>query len=177
MRGIVFLLISFIFSSNLDASSADEAYAAIPHRRTVFEESASQLSKEELLSLRLLFEFCDQGVILKVRSSKNVNQSKWNEIQTDLNAYQKLIEDFNQQGLSTSLMQIKNLVVAAMKEHRTFFENKMKNKTANMTFTPEISSASQKLFSAYNQLMSLFPKESAHNKQAFYDYLCALDFM
>jgi hypothetical protein len=41
----------------------------------------------------------------------------------------------------------------------------------------KVRSSSANLQGAYGDLMRLFPSENATNKQAFYDYLCALDFI
>ena len=38
-------------------------------------------------------------------------------------------------------------------------------------------SASRALQAAYGQLMSLYSNETLTNKDAFYDYHCALDFL
>ena len=37
--------------------------------------------------------------------------------------------------------------------------------------------ASALLHQAYAELMQLYPGEATHNRDAFYDYLCALDFL
>jgi len=42
---------------------------------------------------------------------------------------------------------------------------------------PLVASSSGKLHRAYAELLALFPQEDAHNKAAFFDYLCALDFI
>jgi hypothetical protein len=40
-----------------------------------------------------------------------------------------------------------------------------------------VRSSSAKLKRAYSILMKKYPKEGNHNKQAFFDHLCALDFI
>ena len=42
---------------------------------------------------------------------------------------------------------------------------------------PLVRSSSGKLVRAYSLLMRAYPGESAHNRQAFFDHLCALDFI
>ena len=42
---------------------------------------------------------------------------------------------------------------------------------------PLVRSSHGKLIAAYNHLMRLFGEENPHNKQAFFDHLCALDFI
>ena len=40
-----------------------------------------------------------------------------------------------------------------------------------------VHTASARLHEAYGQLMRLYPEEGAQNRDAFFDYLCALDFL
>ena len=40
-----------------------------------------------------------------------------------------------------------------------------------------VTTASARLHEAYGELMRLYPGEGAHNRDAFCDYLCALDFL
>lgn len=42
---------------------------------------------------------------------------------------------------------------------------------------PLIRSSHGKLIAAYNDLMALYAQEGSHNRQAFFDHLCALDFI
>lgn len=42
---------------------------------------------------------------------------------------------------------------------------------------PKVRSASGKLLGAYGNLMRMYPNEDGTNRQAFFDYLCALDFI
>ena len=41
----------------------------------------------------------------------------------------------------------------------------------------KVRSSSANLQGAYSDLMRLYSSENATNKQAFFDYLCALDFI
>ncbi|MCP4488040.1 MAG: hypothetical protein GY820_12070 [Gammaproteobacteria bacterium] len=40
-----------------------------------------------------------------------------------------------------------------------------------------VKSSSQHLIAAHSLLKQLYPQETKHNQQAFFDYLCALDFI
>lgn len=42
---------------------------------------------------------------------------------------------------------------------------------------PRVISSSQKLHEAYGRLMQVYPQEAERAKQAFFDHLCALDFI
>jgi hypothetical protein len=48
---------------------------------------------------------------------------------------------------------------------------------ADLARHPLVASSSGKLRRAYGELLTLFPQEDAHNKAAFFDYLCAMDFI
>jgi len=43
--------------------------------------------------------------------------------------------------------------------------------------TPDVKQASGNLHRAYGLLMNAFPGETARNRTAFFDYLCALDYL
>jgi hypothetical protein len=43
--------------------------------------------------------------------------------------------------------------------------------------TTGVQTASARLHEAYAELMRLYPGEGTHNRDAFFDYLCALDYL
>ena len=69
-------------------------------------------------------------------------------------------------------------IIAAIKQQQSYFAL-MDSKGANSRLNQQnlVNNSSQHLRAAYSRLMSLYPEETKHNKQAFFDYLCALDFI
>ncbi len=83
-----------------------------------------------------------------------------------------------------SLRHVHQLVNEAIEEQRAFLHEWRQSLGAGADHVvptiaqhPLVQSASQKLQQAYQDLMRLFPQEGPHNKDAFFDYLCALDFL
>ena len=48
---------------------------------------------------------------------------------------------------------------------------------ASLAREPDVQKVHRDLLQAYNVLLAKFPKEPQVNRDAFYDYLCALDFL
>ena len=80
-----------------------------------------------------------------------------------------------------------NLITTALREQGSYFRE-WDQATAKRqpfpytlyqggNFHSLVRSSSSKLIQAYNHLMQSYPKESPHNRQAFFDHLCALDFL
>jgi len=95
------------------------------------------------------------------------------------NNYAQILDDLESLDIPSALKKVHRLVVEAIEQQRSFLEEWQKNprKKRNFVTDPKVRGASQKLRSAYSQLMSLYPHEEQHNKKAFFDYLCALDFI
>jgi hypothetical protein len=70
------------------------------------------------------------------------------------------------------------LVIEALVDQQSYFdEAASKRSTAGFAQNTQVQRASQKLKAAYSILMRLYTKESDSNKKAFFDHLCALDFI
>ena len=82
------------------------------------------------------------------------------------------------------LKDIENLTALAIGEQRDFFRawssaNGRDFLKLRKTYNQHelIQSSHLKLQSAYTQLMLIFPHEDDYNQKAFYNHLCALDFI
>ena len=163
------------------AVSVEEAYAAIPHQRTVFDGKASGLSRAQVASLQQLFALSDKGTVLRVEAMRAVRAANLQEVRRAINDYRALIGSVNALNVPAEIKPVQQLVSQALQDHQRFFETRLEQDRTlakrDLAFTPEVHRASQKLRSAYDLLMRAFPNEPAVNKTAFYDYLCALDFL
>lgn len=172
---------------SLHALSVDEAYKAIPHQQTPYNSQISKLPHPTKLFLNSLFEITDLAVVARVEHLTTLYYYKGRG-DTGNFSYNRTID--------TLIRRLQNLkppaafkkphgfVLNALKEQKAFF-----GKWASASSTgkralrksyrthPLVQSSHQKLIAAYNELMRLFPKETKHNKQAFFDHLCALDFI
>jgi hypothetical protein len=183
MKKITFtiLLICCIWSFDVQAISVEDAYAAIPHQRTIFDARASKLSTTQVSALQQVFHFADRGTVLRVEGLNAFRAGDNQSIKKVMADYRSLTASFTSLQVPIEIKPVQDLVLQAIEDHRRFFETKMRDKDAlgkcNSAFTPDVFQASQKLHRAYSLLMQSFSNEPAVNKIAFFDYLCALDFL
>jgi hypothetical protein len=162
------------------ALSTEEAYAAIPHQRTTFDAGTSKLPPSQVDSLRRLFAASDQGVVLKVEGIRAQRSSNVAELERIQKAYDTVIENLQSQKFSAEVAPARDLVVKALRDHKGFLATRPKGGmqfVARDLNAPEVTRASTSLHQAYDGLMGAFPGEPARNKQSFFDYLCALDYL
>ena len=91
--------------------------------------------------------------------------------------YRDLIKKFEDLKLEdVRLNQIRDLIKEAVSNQASFFLE-LSEKKMKLNFEhPAVAVSSSKLHQAYSVLMSAYPAENPNTKDAFYDYLCALDF-
>lgn len=161
--------------------SVDEAYAAIPHRRTIWDDAQSTVPAEERPYLKTVFATLDQAVRVRVAAQQTYANGQFDAADVD-GEFDKLIGFVR--GLSTpkTLGTYHGDILSALGSERQFF-SEWKAQRDQFPFAqqvanhPGVRAASSNLRDAYNQLMSRYPQESAANKDAFFDYHCALDFL
>jgi hypothetical protein len=183
MKRVIFSLAVFIVCASFaaHAMTVEEAYAAIPHKRTVFDGNASKLSAAQIDSLKRLFASSDQGVVLRVEGLRALRGAEAVQLRKAINDYRALASAVASLNVSAEIKPAQDLIAQAIADHQRFFEMKLRDNDTlvkrDAALTAEIHQASQKLHRAYDVLMKAFPNEPASNKTAFYDYLCALDFL
>jgi len=80
-------------------------------------------------------------------------------------------------NIPDNLKQAHELITQAIHEQNQYFKKIDSSKKYSFNANDKIVQTSHtKLIQAYNLIMALFPKENKHNKEAFFDHLCALDF-
>lgn len=167
---------------NLDLS-VEEAYKAIPHRRTAMDFAASNLPAEERLYLEVAFHLIDQSVRLRVTAYQKFSQGETGNagLIADMG---RIIEFLQTHEPPANLSGYHKQLVKALAEQRAFFEEWSAHATQfqygspnRLAAHPKVQGASNALRAAYAVLMQQYSGENDHNKQAFFDYHCALDFI
>jgi len=177
----IFLFL-LIFTSGLAhdvwALSVEGAYQAIPHRRTVFDPGNASMSAEERDYLVRLFDLVDEAVVERVRLLQRFSSGMNSAAQAG-NNYGSILDRLNDLSVPDGLGEVHDLVVAAVQDQSDFFDawSEVYPEPLDVRSHELSQSASQELQQAYGLLMEIYPQESGHNKNAFYDYLCALDFL
>jgi len=161
--------------------SVEQAYAAIPHRRTVWVESDSTVPSEEKTYLKVMFQVLDQGVAVRVVGLQNYSNQQFDSANIDAE-FDHLIAFVHTMPVPKTLVSYHNDILAGLNGQRAFFDE-WKSQRDNFQFSrqvqnhPGVRNASNALRTAYGELMSKYPNESQTNKDAFFDYHCALDFI
>ncbi len=161
--------------------SVYEAYSAIPHRRTVF-YSDSSIEEDENYYLSTIFDTIDQAIVLRVTALNLFNNGYFdkNNMKKD---YQNLQGYLNSLDPPPKLKSFHNLIFQSVSLQGEFLQDWQMEGTdfqydgSGLTRSPRVKRASSKLRQAYSILMRNFPSASSSNKNAFFDYLCALDFI
>lgn len=174
-RRIVAILLAvtaIAFSHQVQATSpmtVDEAYRAIPHQRTVFDPTTAKMDRADAEYLQHLFLWIDQAIVAKMTAMRNTPADQ---------AYSSV---WAMQSRVTPGARFTSLQATVADSIKHEYEYLKQRQTASVKAfkpnDPHVQAASQRAQHAYAMLLSMYPNETAHNKQAFYDYLCALDFL
>jgi hypothetical protein len=167
-------------SLNLDLS-VDAAYAAIPHRRTAMDFASSNMPERDRVFLEVAFHLIDEAIRRRVSAYQKFSNGETNDSQTTSDL-QRLIEYLENAAAPAGLTGYQAQLVQALSDQRVFFEE-WRTQGPQFQYAqtigshPRVQSASTALRAAYGILMATYSGESNNNKQAFFDYHCALDFI
>ena len=163
------------------ALTADEAYSAIPHRRTLYEPPASTAAPDKARELGRLFTLTDEGVVLRVEGMRAQRARDAAQVRSVVQRYDALIAKLEGEKFAPEVARARDLIAEGVRMHRKYLASRpaggMTFVRNELTAAPDVTQASRKLIGAYQLLMAAFPKEAARNKTAFYDHLCALDYL
>ena len=177
---VLLLLVLAQVAPAAQAMDVAEAYAAIPHRRTQYDASASPSAAAQKASLVWLFANTDRGVVLRVEGMKAHGNKDAAALQRVGSQYDALVADLQKkEDVAPDVARARGLVVEALKQQKRYLQSRP---AGQLVFTqigkvPEVSGASQRLLEAYGILMKAFPQETPRNRTSFFDHLCALDFL
>lgn len=153
------------------------AYSAIPHQRTAFRVDLTSLPSEDAAYLAALFALSDAGVVERVSIQQALGQGgDWSPGGSN---YAAILGAIAALDTPEKLLPVERLVFEAIGEQRRYLEQRRDsgNPSAFDRGAALVQSSHGKLIGAYNRLMKLYGGEQRHNKQAFFDHLCALDFI
>ena len=154
-----------------------DAYRAIPHQRTPFDPSVARMDISDARYLDTLFALTDLAMVERVQTQLRL-QSGSRDGGADEN-YVKILAHLDSIESPQRLERVRSLIRNAIDEQRRYLA--MWRESGDTGYfspaAPLVRSSSGKLIAAYNDLMALYAQEGAHNRQAFFDHLCALDFI
>src|SRR2546422_7464575 len=168
--------------------TVEEAYQAVPHKRTPYEAQLSTLGPPEREFLSRFFVLSDQALVERVETLKALREGnrlpyeRYEEnIARILTGLRLLQEPASARGLVAALSR-------AIEHQRAFFRKWNTATAVRRPFSfpagetqtgidPSIGKASEELRRLYADLLSRYGTEHPHNREAFYQHLCALDFL
>jgi hypothetical protein len=178
----------FCGDASLAAITVEEAYRAIPHRYTPFESRSVKMNSKDANFLQEFFRLLNLAIVERVQTQAWF-QSNGKRGITFPN-YQRttdgLIAQLESLTVPENLKAVHRGVIEALKEQRAYFDDWQRAVTRRESFKyplgasphhPRILSSSRKLHEAYGRLVQIYPQEAERTKQAFFDHLCALDFI
>ena len=163
--------------------SVDAAYAAIPHRRTAMNFAASNMPEQDKRFLEVAFHLIDQAIRLRVTAYQKFSRGELRDSQS-ISDMDGLVDYLQNTEAPDSLSSYQAHLLQALSDQRAFFEE-WENQGQQFQYGspqtlgthPKVQSASTALREAYGILMEKYPAEGNSNKDAFFDYHCALDFL
>ena len=160
--------------------SVDAAYKAIPHRRTAMDFAVSNMPEADKRFLEVAFHLIDQAIRVRVSAYQKFSRGELSD--SPLVDFDRLNEYLRQVEAPSSLSSYQARLVQALSDQRPFFQEWLDQGQqfrygSSVATHPKVQSASNALRAAYGILMELYPNDTATNKEAFFDYHCALDFI
>ena len=170
------------------AMTVEEAYRAIPHQYTAFDTKSARMNPNEAASLESFFKFVNLAIVERVQTLAwfQSNGRQGSSFQNYRKRVGDLITQLDALPAPKNLEEVRRQVGEAIKDQRAYFEEWQEATAKRERFKyalgsgprhPRVLASSQKLQQAYARLMQLYPREGAGNQQAFFDHLCALDFI
>jgi hypothetical protein len=154
--------------------SLGEAYAKIPHRRTPFNARRSPMDEVTKRDVSRLLSIADRGVVLRVRLTEEL--ARGGDGSELIELYEPLLLELKTVG-SPKINEVSSLLESVLMDHRQFFSDWAAGAHGGGLSHPIVTRSSSRLHRAYAILLGISPDEESANKQAFFDSLCALDFI
>jgi hypothetical protein len=144
-------------------------------------ERESTALPEEKAYLKAMFQVLDEGVAVRVAGLQDFSSQKFDSANIDAE-FDRLITYVRAMPVPIALGSYHNNILEGLSGQRQFFAE-WKSQRDQFEFArqipnhPRVLAASSALRTAYNTLMSKYPNDTQRNKDAFFDYHCALDFI
>jgi hypothetical protein len=161
--------------------TVDQAYAAIPHRHIVWDDSHSPIPQSGRTYLGTMFQVIDEAVELRVAGQLDFSAGRFDSDDI-VGQFDELIAYARGLTVPARLSYYHRYIVRCLSSERKVFAD-WKSQQTNFPYAqdiakdPDVLDASRAVHAAYLCLVLIYPNETRNNKDAFYDYHCALDFL
>lgn len=154
--------------------SVAQAYRAIPHGKTTFDVSSANIPEDEAMALGQLFAIVDRAVVERVETLQRMKTGDFSSAGSN---YPELLRQLQNLEVPEKQQRARQLILEAVNEQYANFGQWQQAGGAISFRDPYIISSHRKLIGAYRWLLKAYPNATPHNKKAFFDHLCALDFI
>ncbi len=157
--------------------SVSGAYKAIPHNQVTYRSSESALKRTEAEYLEQTFSLVDLAVVERISLLRNIQHKANRPIR--LANYEQILKRLMTISVPSGLEYFHQQVVAAIMEEKDYYQGLGEHPSISTVnqWHPLIRRPHRRLIASYQFLASRYPQESRRNQQAFYEHLCALDFI
>ena len=139
----------------------------------------SSIPDDDKRFLEVAFHVIDQAIRLRVTAFQKF--SSGNRDPELIAEMETLIEYLRGLEAPDGLSTYQSTLLKALLDQQSYFKawqtEGQQFQYANVAADPRVQSASSALRTAYGILMEKYPNEIESNKEAFFDYHCALDFI
>ena len=188
MRSLLLALFCFTVPAWVNALTVEEAYKAIPHSRAEYDPTRSTRDRSEREYLAALFRLSDRALVQRIMAMHALSDGKPGALATYESEIGTIVGDIESLREPQTATGLGAILVRALHGQLEFFRSWSRarekglpfgvpNGTAQSGVDPTIRSASGSLHQLYGELMRRYANESAENKNSFFQYLCALDFI
>lgn len=157
--------------------SVGQAYRAIPHEQVTFRANTSSLAAPEAAYLGTLFSLVDLAVVERVQLLLRVREKAVERMHFD--NYDQILKRLADLSIPAGLEPLHHHVMVSIMEEKEFFQEQVAQSfLANLhRWHPLVQKSHRRLVAAYQFLMARYPQEFSRNQVAFFQHLCALDFI
>jgi hypothetical protein len=166
----------------------DEAYQSIPHKRTPYNSQVSALSLPEREFLSRFFALSDQALVERVATLAAFRAGDRQRFTTYEANASRILAELRTLPEPPSARGFVPMLSEAIQQQHLFFQKwdtalaeqrsfAFPTGTATSGVDPNVGKASAELRRLYANLMARYATEHARNREAFYQHLCALDFL
>jgi hypothetical protein len=142
--------------------------------------AAANLPDADKRFLEVAFHVIDEGIRFRVAASQSLARHETTDPQL-FSDMDRVVAFFQNTEPPVALAAYQTLLLRALSDQRAFLEDWRRQGPAfpeqTLAVHPRVQSASGALRAAYQTLIARYPEQGASNKDAFFDYHCALDFL
>lgn len=182
-----FLLVTLFVAAPAAADPVADAYRSIPHNQTTYSSGLSSLLSANAKMIEQILNLSDLALVERVQAADWLISGgrRGRNFTTYEKNIKSIIARLEAAESAGELEAPKRLILEAIGLQRDFlveqynaaYSSKSYRWPAGFRDDPRVQSAHQKLLEAYNLLNKAYPGEVEHNRKAFFDHLCALDYL